>query len=77
MARSGISAQSSSHLALRRLQHASGEDELKKLPLADLAQACMAEQDIYIGRRRWWRWSRDGVPSWLMHFMRSNNLSGY
>lgn len=70
-------AQSPSRLARKRLQHASGEDQLKAIPLAELARACMADQDVYIGRHRWWRWRRDGVPNWLLHFMRLNNLSGY
>ena len=70
-------AQSPSRLARKRLQHASGEDHLKTMPLADVARACMADQDVYIGRQRWWRWQRDGVPDWLLHFMRLNNLSGY
>ena len=47
-------AQSPSRLARKRLQHASGEDQLKTIPLAELARACMADQDVYIGRHRWW-----------------------
>ena len=61
-------------LASRRLRRASRGDTLAKLPRAELAKACLQGEDVYLGKGRWWRWNRDGIPGWLVPFLEETGL---
>ena len=65
---------SSRLLASRRLWRASRGDSLANLPLAELAQAYLTGEDVYLGQGRWWRWQRDGIPGWLAPFLEESGL---
>ena len=61
-------------LASRRLWRASRGDILANTPSSELAKAYITGEDVYLGQGRWWRWERDGVPSWLASFLQETGL---
>jgi hypothetical protein len=41
-------------------------EALQAIDRATLAQAYAAGEAVHIGRNDFWRWEKDGIPSWLI-----------
>ncbi len=58
--------QAPSASAAVRLRRSTREDALQLIDLANLAQAFLRQESVYLGRGDFWRWELDGIPLWLV-----------
>lgn len=50
----------------QRMRRIGQQDALRELDPALLLQCYGEQRPVYLGRGRWWRWERDGIPQWLV-----------